>query len=199
MSADRETLRAYAAQAQRYSTLVSRDAPDRDLSAFMDALPKAAHVLDLGCGPGNSAAMMQARGFSVIATDASPEMVDLARAAGVTAEMASFDDLDAVDAYDGIWANFSLLHAPRADLPRHLAACARALRPGGTFHIGMKTGTGAERDRYGRHYTYVTRSELERLIADAGLATDAVREGRMEGLTGAIEPFVILRAAKPAP
>ena len=74
-------------------------------------------------------------------------MVDLARRhPGVDAQLAGFDDVSGVAVYDGIWANFSLLHAPKADMPRHLAAVARALRPGGVLSIGLKTGTGEASD-----------------------------------------------------
>ncbi|MEL7254476.1 MAG: class I SAM-dependent methyltransferase [Pseudomonadota bacterium] len=192
MSADDETLRVYDAKAADYAKLVA-DAPTTQLMEFMVALPKGGDVLDLGCGPGNSAAMMAREGFRVVATDASPEMVALAAAhPGVTARQASFDDITGEDIHDGIWANFSLLHADRADMPRHLAALRRALRPGGAFHIGMKTGTGAERDGIGRFYTYYTADELTGLLRAAGFEPFKSHTGVEEGLAGTMDPWVTL-------
>ncbi|MEO0370374.1 MAG: class I SAM-dependent methyltransferase [Pseudomonadota bacterium] len=192
MSADDETLRVYDAKAEDYAKLVA-DTPDRQLIEFMVAMPKGGAVLDLGCGPGNAAAMMAREGFTVEATDASPEMVALAgQHDGVTARLASFDDIAGEDIYDGIWANFSLLHADRADMPRHLTALRRALRSGGAFHIGMKTGTGAERDGIGRFYTYYTADELTALLRTAGFEPVKSCSGVEEGLAGTMDPWITL-------
>ena len=187
MTVDPETLRAYAERASTYRDLVSRDSPDADLPAFLDDLTPRACVLDWGCGPGNSAVMLQAAGHTVEATDASPEMVALACEAGVASRVASFDDLTDRARYDGIWANFSLLHASRVDLPRHLGAAHTALIRGGLLHLGMKTGTGERRDALGRLYTYVTVDELTGLLADAGFRHHALREDSAVGLTGEIK------------
>ena len=108
----------------------------------------------------------------------------------------TFDDIDAEAAYDGVWANFSLLHAPRADLPRHLAALHRALRPDGLLHIGMKIGTGEGRDRLGRLYTYVTVDELRALVEEAGFDVLTTDEGDERGLAGTVDPYVTLCARR---
>ncbi|QYX58262.1 class I SAM-dependent methyltransferase [Roseovarius sp. SCSIO 43702] len=193
MSIDRETVAVYDARAADYAQRFSTGAQDTALAAFIAALPEGATVLDLGCGPGRAAAAMADAGLCVTATDASAEMVRLAGAhPGVTARQASFDDIDGQDLYDGIWANFSLLHAPRADLPRHLSALRRALKPGGLFHIGMKTGTGEARDAIGRLYTYVTEPELTSLLRDAGLVPFTSRSGVETGLDGTPAPWITI-------
>lgn len=192
MSGDPETLRVYDVKAEDYARLVS-DHQSAQLKEFIAVLPEGAHVLDLGCGPGNSAAQLAQAGCTVEATDASQEMVALARRhAGVTARCASFDEITGADIYDGIWANFSLLHADRADMPRHLAALRAALKPGGHFHIGMKTGEGAERDGIGRFYTYYTADELTGLLADVGLHPFTIHTGEEVGLAGTMDPWITL-------
>ena len=190
---DRETIDVYNARAASYDELVSRDAPDQDLQAFIDAVPQGGLALDLGCGPGNSAAMMKAAGLKVEASDASSEMVRIAQDTyGVDAHVATFDDLDAHNRYDGIWANFSLLHATKSDMPRHLAAIKQALKPGGVFHIGVKTGTEELRDSIGRMYSYYTVPELDGLLQDAGFTPRSHREGVDKGLSGEMASFVII-------
>jgi SAM-dependent methyltransferase len=193
---DPETLQVYAEQAEEYARLTDDfNTTDPALSAFLDALPKGGTVLDLGCGPGASAASMAQAGLRVVAVDPVAEMVALAgRHAGVSARQASFDDIDAVAEYDGIWASFSLLHAPRADLPRHLAALFRALKPGGLFYIAVKTGTGEKRDRLGRFYTYYTDAELSGHLEAAGLTITDRRTGSGRGLDGSEAAYVAITA-----
>lgn len=195
MTVDKQTLAVYAARLDEYLRVTEGLDDDPQLAAFIGALPKGVHVLDLGCGPGWAAARMAEAGLSVTATDASPEMVELAgRSPGVTARVASFDDIDEDNAYDGIWANFSLLHAPRADMPRHLAALRRALRPGGLLHIGMKTGTGEHRDALGRHYSYFTAEELHGLLTAAGFTPFSSQTGCDKGLAGSLDPWITIAA-----
>ena len=192
---DKETLAAYAAKAEDYANLVSRITPDQDLQAFLDAMPSGGRVLDLGCGPGNSARMMGEAGLEVDASDASPEMVAIAKERhGVNARLERFDDLAAQDLYDGIWANFSLLHAPRAEMPRHLAAIHNALKTRGLLHLGLKTGDTEERDEAGRFYAYYSELELLDLLKDAGFKLNTIRQGEMPGLVRGPEPFMIVTA-----
>lgn len=195
--ADAETLAAYAINARAYADRFVTDAPDKHLAAFMADLPTAARVLDLGCGPGKAAATMARAGYTVDAWDASPEMATLARDTfGLTVHTATFDALEATETYDGIYANFSLLHAPRDQMPDHLARIARALKPGGLFHIGMKTGTGEKRDDLGRFYTFYTDAELTDLLAGSGLTVLTRDTGAEAGLAGTVDPWIIMKARK---
>lgn len=191
MSQDRDTIRVYDERAAEYASVTAQHVNSPFLQAFTAALPPAARVLDLGCGPGLFAAEMARAGLRVDASDASAEMVALAaRHRDVSVSLATFDELSATDTYDGIWANFSLLHARRADLPRHLAAIHRALRPGGQFHLALKTGTGEGRDLLGRFYTYYTPEELTALLHDAGFTVTKITPGRDKGLDGTESDWV---------
>ena len=193
--ADRETLSVYDAKADDYANLVSSSDPDRHLTGFMQALPKGGRVLDLGCGPGRSADFMIKAGFVVDAWDASPEMARLGNETfGINVQVKGFSDIDAVAVYDGIYANFSLLHAPKSDMPAHLSRIANALRPGGQFHIGTKTGTGENRDSIGRFYAYYTDDELTGLLGDAGFTVQTRATGRTFGLDGVEAPWIVMRA-----
>lgn len=193
MSVDARTLAAYAQHTASYADRFTQTQPDRHLAAFIAALPPGARVLDLGCGPANASATLRAAGHHPDPVDACAEMVALANTRhAIGARLASFDDLDAVAAYDGIWANFSLLHAPRADLPRHLAAIHTALKPQGLFHLALKTGTGEHRDSLDRRYTFVTRDEITSLLTATGFTLSTTHEGKERGLAGTLDPFIAL-------
>ncbi len=193
MSADRETLTVYEDQVQAYAERVANDAVP-GLEAFLDMLPAGGRLLDLGCGPGHVARVMIEAGFGVDATDASPAMVAAARDAGVPARVATFDEIAGEDVYDGVWANFSLLHAPRAAFPFHLMAIHRALKPGGLLHIGMKLGDGEGRDRLGRFYTYYTEDDLVRHLTMTGFTPGATFRGSGIGLEGTRQPWIWVQA-----
>lgn len=195
MSADAETLAVYAARATDYADLVSNAAPDRDLRSFLAAIPDGGHVLDFGCGPGQAAARMRDLGYRVTAWDASPAMAETAqRLFGLKVEVADFDALTAKAEFDGVWANFSLLHAPKAAMPGHLAAIHRALRPGGRLSLGLKTGTGERRDGLGRFYAYYTDPEITGLLRAAGFTVTGRRTGAETGLDGTVAPWIVLTA-----
>ncbi|MFK7763424.1 MAG: class I SAM-dependent methyltransferase [Roseobacter sp.] len=195
---DPKTLGVYAEKAKDYAAMSAKvDKKDPSLRAFIAAMPAGGSVLDLGCGPGGSAALMAQAGLRVDAIDPVPEMIALAKAQpGVEARQGGFEDVEGTRIYDGIWANFSLLHAPRDVMPNHLVHIAKALKQGGRFHIAVKTGTGAHRDSIGRLYTYYTETELSDLLADAGLNVIDRREGVSPGLSGEKAHWIALAAIR---
>ncbi|MGX9351981.1 class I SAM-dependent methyltransferase [Shimia sp. W99] len=191
---DQETLGVYARKHGDYAALpVSKDQKDA-LNMFCAALSPGAHVLDLGCGPGLQARELMQRGLSVSALDATPEFVELARANGIDARLGTFDDLTETDAYDGVFASFSLLHAPKAHFPRHLGAIKRALRPRGCLFLGLKLGEGEARDSLGRFYAYYSEAELRKHLEKAGFSLLQAVTGEGKGLSGSVDPYILMTA-----
>ena len=191
---DAQTLAVYDVKIDDYLRLTQAP-PSKSLLAFIKAIPEGGRVLDLGCGPGFAAAEMARHGCNVEAIDGSAEMVAAAsKPPGVIARQATFNDLPAQATYYGIYANFSLLHAKRADFNRHIQACHAALLPGGIFHLAMKLGTGAKRDALGRFYTYYTAEELKQILTQTGFTLTFEREGKEKGLAGDVEPFIMMAA-----
>jgi ubiquinone/menaquinone biosynthesis C-methylase UbiE len=104
----------------------------------MDGLFRAGdRVLDVGCGTGEDAAHLMARGISVHAVDASPAMVKEARARGVRAEVMRAQDLAIPGAcFDGAISNFGALNCVD-DLGSVARALGALIRPGGHVAICM--------------------------------------------------------------
>lgn len=197
MTADARTLAVYDDAASRYGQRKGLDWENEALDAFMARLPADALILDLGCGPGHHALRMIEAGRRVDAIDASPGMVARAEQSGVPARLARFDQIDGTAIYDGVWANFTLLHAPRADVPGHLARFHRALKPEGLIHIGFKVGTGEGRDSLDRFYTYWEVKEMHRALDLAGFIVDEeVRRGKGTGLDSSPFGWALMTAAK---
>ena len=181
---DDETIGVYGARVAEYAALTGQVNP-APFDAFVARLPSGGRVLDWGCGPGHDAARFAALGLDVDAVDATPAMVAHAVAEhGLAARVATFSELDATDAYDGVWANFSLLHAARDELPDRLGAARRALRAGGALYLSVKLGEGEKRDGLGRRYTYFGDAELTALLEAAGFAAKASFGGESRGLDG---------------
>jgi SAM-dependent methyltransferase len=81
-------------------------------------------VLEVGCGPGDFAARLQAAGIAVVALDQSEQMVALARERDVDARLGDVQALPfAAGEFDVAVANFMLYHVP--DLDRALAELTR--------------------------------------------------------------------------
>ena len=164
--ADQQTLEVYAREAPTYA---QRDKPDRIggfLEPFVADLAAGSVVLDLGCGSGWAAAILEARGFDVHALDASPEFAALASAKlRRPVRVGSFESLDDVAIYDAVWASASLLHVRKTDLPALITRIARALKPGGQLLATFKAGAGEARDKRGRFYAYYSLDELHAVVA----------------------------------
>jgi SAM-dependent methyltransferase len=161
---DDDTLQFYRQNAEAYAGWAK--APSTRLAGFLALLPPSSAILELGCGAGNHSAVMLAEGFSVRATDGSPEMG--ARRLNHPVEAMQFNELDEAAAYDGVWASACLLHVPRDELAGILARVHRALKPSGVFYASYKVGHGAGRDSLGRYYNYPPPEWLEATYAASG-------------------------------
>jgi HKD family nuclease/protein-L-isoaspartate O-methyltransferase len=129
-------------------------------SKFLARVRPGGHILDAGCGSGRDAKAFAEQHFRVTAFDASPALAQLATEhCGFAVEVRTFDELDEIEVYDGIWSCASLLHIPAPDIPRTLAALWRALKPGGALYLSFKHGDG-ERSKDGRTFTDVDESRL---------------------------------------
>lgn len=191
---DPETIRFYDQAAQRMEGLAAEGPPSPALARFIARLAPGAAVLDLGCGAGVATAHLDRAGFFVTALDASAELLAVARrlTPGATFVHGPFDAVETFGTFDGVWANFSLLHAPRIEMAHHLAAIAGALKPGGVLHLSMLIGEGERRDQLGRAYSYYTADELRRLTRAAGFVERDTKQGEKTGKTGEAEPYIAL-------
>ena len=123
-----------AAQYLRFSE--ERTRPAADLLARVP-LDDAAHVVDLGCGPGNSTALLAARfpKADIVGVDSAPDMLAQARRSlpGLRFVAADLRDVHPESPPDLIFANAVLQWLP--DHASLLPRLVRQLRPGGCLAV----------------------------------------------------------------
>lgn len=181
---DADTLRFYAREASGYADK-GAGLLWAGLSDFITLLPKGAQVLELGCGAGREAWALHQAGFRVDATDGSAEMVAEARArTGLPVRQMLFDELDALDRYDAVLTNASLLHVPTDGLPQILARIHRALRPAGVLVASFKTGGKPGRDAMGRYFNRPDAEALQAICRAAGFLAPDITRHRGGGYCG---------------
>jgi trans-aconitate methyltransferase len=88
-------------------------------------------ILDLGCGDGVLTKQLMDLGCEVLGVDASPAMVEAARARGAPAQLMDGHELPFTDEFDAVFSNAALHWMLQPD--EVLRRIHRSLRPGGRF------------------------------------------------------------------
>ena len=159
------TLHYYDEDPDRYIRTALQADMSETRSRFTKHLPAHALILDFGCGSGRDTKAFLEEGFQVEAIDGSEELCKKASAyTGIQVKQMLFNDLNETDKYDGIWANATLLHLPKAELKDVLKKLEKALKPNGILFASFKYGT-FEGIRTERYYTDFTKDTLNEFWA----------------------------------
>jgi SAM-dependent methyltransferase len=162
----------------------------------LGADPRGGTCVEVGCGPGRMTGALAERFDRVLALDVSPAMLEQARAL-VTAPNVTFlavpgDRLEGVDggSGDAVVCYLVLQHLPSGEVVcAYLREFARVLAPHGEAYIQVPVLQGAagrlrralrtRRPEHGAAFRgfRLTRRELDRALADAGLRVLAEDEG----------------------
>lgn len=167
MDAKQKTLNFYDNHADEYAQHTRHGLPASTYSSFLSFLPEKSHIMDAGCGPGRDSVYFQKQGHQVAAFDASPAMVKLAKAKGISTLCHGFLDLPQgkyEGKFDGIWASASLLHLPKSELSQAITNLQACLKPGGVMHASFKQGVGESFDAEQRYFSFYTKAELQEIF-----------------------------------
>ena len=131
---------------------------------FLAELQEGAKILDVGCGSGRDTLAFKNKGYQVDAIDYSEELVKKAtQLTGIPVRLQSFYEIDADQAYDGIWACASLLHCERTRLKEVIGKLLSALKPNGMLYMSFKYGNG-DRQKDGRQFTDLDEVQAKALL-----------------------------------
>ena len=197
------TLGHYDANAARFWEGTQGHDVTQNYQALLGALGNAAalRLLDFGCGPGRDLLALSALGHTLTGLDGSAEFVRMAREhSGCTVLEQSFFELDLGEArFDGVFANASLFHVPRALLPRVLGELLRCLVPGGVLFCSNPRSFDVDREGFNgeRYGSYLTTEGWLHVISGAGFVVEQ-HYFRPSGLPQAEQPWLAVVARKPA-
>lgn len=151
---------------------------DHDVKQNIDAILRHIRgtppfrILDFGCGPGRDLAAFRALGHEPVGLEGSPALAAMAREHG-GCEVLEQDFL-ALDlpgqSFDGIFANATLFHVPRQELPRVLRELHAALKPGGVLFSSNPRGNNEEGWNRGRYGVYHDLEAWRAFVEAAGFS-----------------------------
>lgn len=173
-----QTQESYNRSAAAYDEKTVHFILGREMAQFTAPLARGATILDLGCGPGRDAKEFIDQGFCVVGVDFSSELLAIAKQRAPNAQFfqQNIEDLSlfSPECFDGIWANASLLHIAKKNLPAVLRQMNQLLKMDGQLFLSLKKGEGEgfESDhRFGgvpKFWAYYHEDEIVRLVKDAG-------------------------------
>ena len=151
---------------------------------FVSLLPAGARVLDAGCGSGQKARFFQDRGARVLGIDFSEKLLEIARQAATAADFRLLDLRDIrtlSEEFDGVFAQASLLHIPKAETFSVIEGMVSRLVPQGLLYIAVKAQRPGKPEEeivtesdygyaYDRFFSYYTLDELRAHVDRLGLS-----------------------------
>lgn len=152
----------------RHAEQFFKDTVEVDMSAlyapFLAHIPPGGRILDAGCGSGRDSRYFLQRGYRVEACDASVEMCRLASGLiGQRVLQKTFEEMDYVSAFDGVWASASLLHVERGRIDAVLQRLFRALKSKGVMFVSFKLRDG-EWEQDGRFFNGYDENSFGELV-----------------------------------
>jgi len=140
---------------------------------FLPLVTAGGHILDGGCGSARDAKAFKDQGFKVTAIDASEELVKIAsQYLGQTVELKTFQQINDINRFGGIWCCASLLHVPFDELDSVFTKLSNALKTNGVLYVSFKYGEPAQlkaksqREHNGRLFTDLNEQSLNTLLAN---------------------------------
>ena len=178
---------------------------DHDVTQNIAALVEAIEaeppfaILDFGCGPGRDLKTFAELGHRAIGLDGAARFVEMAREhSGCEVWRQDFLALGLPERrFDGVFANASLFHVPRRELPRVLGELYSTLKPGGVLFSSNPRGANEEGWQGARYGAYHDLAAWRAYLAAAGFL-ELRHYYRPDGLPLAERPWLASLWRRPA-
>ena len=156
-------------------------------------------ILDFGCGPGRDLKTIAKLGHRVVGLEGSARFGEMARAySGCEVWHQDFLKLDLpAHTFDGIFANASLFHVPKQELPRVLGELHATIKPSGVLFSSNPRGDNQEGWSGNRYSAYHDLENWRELMTAAGFI-ELTHYYRPPGLPREQQPWLASVWRKPA-
>lgn len=184
---DEKTIKYYEHNAHEFYETTATVEFSGNQDRFLGYLRPGGLILDLGCGSGRDSKYFLSKSYQVEAADGSKQMCELAaKLTGLPVRQMYFNDLDAFEKYDGVWACSSILHLDYRQLQDVFGKIAKSLKSAGVFYTSFKYGD-FQGERNGRYFTDLTEKRLEQIVEETNVfllvevwISNDVRPGRSD-------------------
>ena len=167
----------------------------QNISALLRHLPQAApcRILDIGCGPGRDLQTLKNHGHEAIGLDGSAHFCQMAQQySGCEVWQQNFLDLQLPElSFHGIFANASLFHIPRQELPRVLTELHTSLVENGVLFSSNPRGQDMEGWNGQRYGSYHSIERWREFMQEAGF-TELEHYYRPAGRPRAEQPWLAM-------
>ena len=165
------TLKHYEEKAQEFWEATKNHDVTQNYNSFLMSMNsrKSLRILDFGCGPGRDLKFFKESGHLAFGLDGSKIFCDMAvKNSGCMVFHQDFIDLDLKEEFfDGIFANASLFHVPKEELPQVLRKLRDSLKENGVLFSSNPKGNREEKSNT-RYANYMNLEEYKEIIQMQG-------------------------------
>ncbi|WP_300459293.1 class I SAM-dependent methyltransferase [Desulfobacula sp.] len=176
------TLAAYNKNADKYADkFMAFKSYQEKLSRFQQRyLPEHASILDVGCGPGNTAKFLMGidNHYTITGIDLSVEMITIARqnVPGCNFSIQDIRDIIPDKEYDAVIASFCIVHLSDQETTVLIQTLSKMLKPNGSLYISFMEGKspGLETTSFSDEkifFNYFPRDRIKGLLAANSVET----------------------------
>lgn len=159
--------------ARDHQTIDESKEVNESVKKFADLIPAGSTILDIGIGGGRDARLFAGLGFRIVGIDIAAKLLQKGSKLENTGLIEYLEmDLEDLrfpeDSFVAIWANASLHHIPKKNLPSVLHSIKLILKPDGylqiKMHRGLTEGIEEENKFNSQILRYFANYELEEIV-----------------------------------
>lgn len=138
-------------------------------SIFEKHLNSSSYIWDIGCGSCRDSIYFHQKGYKILASDYSEEMVSLVKKeVNFNVVVDDMTNSQIFDQFDAAWACSSLLHLKREELSKFFNHIFNNLKDNGILYCSFKKGD-SEREKFGLTFQDFTLQSFEQYMKEIKL------------------------------